>query len=39
LSQFLRRFYTFWAFQVFTPCTRYVFYVGIQMYDYFASGI
>jgi hypothetical protein len=39
LSHFLRRFYTFWAFQVCPLCTRYVFYVGIQMYEYFASGI
>jgi hypothetical protein len=29
LNQFLRRFYTCWAFQVSTPCTPYVFYVGI----------
>ncbi len=39
LTQFLRRFYTFWAFQMCPLCTHYVFYVGIQMYEYFASGI
>ncbi len=38
LSQFLPRFYTFWAFQDAPPCTRYVFYVEIQMYEYFALG-
>ncbi len=30
LSWFLRRFYTFWAFQDAPPCTRYVFYIGIK---------
>jgi hypothetical protein len=28
----------FALYQVLLPCTHYVFYVGIQIYDYFASA-